>query len=157
MEVKFIKNSVKDHVLSCKRNDGTETWRHVSNFFISRDICHYAAETIIPLNKAFFGMVAAGTDIQNFDLPKEQRTFQLTEEAILAEHLVNLLTIEAIQGKMENFLEVFSEIYEEHVGTKLYRLVTENKLEEIRNKLSELLQQWNLLEETKTMTLLFKE
>jgi len=93
----------------------------------------------------------------NSDLPKEQRNFQLTEEPILAEHLVNLLTIEVTQGKIENFLDVFSGIYEEHIGTKLYRLVTENKLEEIRNKLTELLQQWNLLEETKTMTLLFKE
>ena len=58
---------------------------------------------------------------------------------------------------MENFLEVFSGIYEEHVGTKLYLLITENKLEEIRNKCVDLLKQWNLLEETKTMTLLFKE
>ena len=131
--------------------------KHVNNFFISHDICHYAAETVIPLKNAFFGMVAAGINIENFDLPKEQRNFQLTEEAILAEHLVNLLTIEVTQGKMENFLEVFSGIYEEHVGTKLYRLVTENKLEEIRNKITDLLQQWNLLEETKTMTLLFKE
>jgi hypothetical protein len=155
MEIKFTKKLSGDHVLSCKRNDGTETWRHVSNFFISHDICHYAAETIIPLNNAFFGMVAAGTDIENFDLPKEQRNFQLTEEAILAEHLVNLLTIEVTQGKMENFLDVFSGIYEEHVGTKLYLLITENKLEEIRNKCVDLLQQWNLLEETKTMNLFF--
>jgi hypothetical protein len=157
MEIKITKNLSGDYVLSCKRNDGTETWKHVSNFFIIHDICHYAAETVIPLNNAFFGMVTAGTDIENFDLPKEQRNFQLPEEAILAEHLVNLLTIEVTQGKMENFLEVFSGIYEEHVGTKLYRMVTENKLEEIRNKITDLLQQWNLLEETKTLTLLFKE
>jgi hypothetical protein len=157
MEIKLTKNPTGDHVLSCKRNNGTITWKHVSSFFISHDICHYAAEAVIPLNNVFFGMVAAGTDIENFDLPKEQRNFQLTEEAILAEHLVNLLTIEVTQGKLENFLEVFSGIYEEHVGTKLYRGVTENKLEEIRNKLTDLLQQWNLLEETKTMTLLFKE
>jgi len=71
MEIKLTKNPTGDHILSCKRNDGTETWKHVNNFFIAHDICHYAAETAIPLNNAFFGMVAAGTDIENFDLPKE--------------------------------------------------------------------------------------
>jgi len=157
MEIKLTKNASGDHILSCKRNDGTITWKHVSNFFISHDICHYAVETVVPLNNAFFGMVAAGTDIENFDLPKDQRNFQLGEEAILAEHLVNLLTIEISQGKMENLLEVFSGIYEEHVGTKLYQLITEIKLEEIRHKLSDLVQKWRLLEETKTMTLIFNE
>jgi len=157
MEIKLTKNSSGDHVLSCKRNDGTITWKHVSNFFISHDICHYAVETVVPFNNAFFGMVAAGIDIENFDLPKDQRNFQLSEEAILAEHLVNLLTIEISQGKMKDLLEVFSGIYEEHVGTKLYQVITEVKLEEVRDKLTGLVQQWNLLEETKTMTLIFNE
>jgi hypothetical protein len=153
MEIILTKNPSGDHILSSKRNDGTITWKHVSNFFVSHDICHYAVETVVPLNNAFFGMVATGTDIENFDLPKDQRKFQLSEEAILAEHLVNLLTIEISQGKMENLLEVFSGIYEEHVGTKLYQMITEVKLEEIRHKLSGLVQKWKLLEETKTMTL----
>jgi hypothetical protein len=90
-------------------------------------------------------------------LPKDQRNFQLSEEAILAEHLVNLLTIEISQRKMENLLEVFSGIYEEHVGTKLYQMITEVKLEEIRHNLFGLVQQWKLLEGTKTMTLIFNE
>jgi hypothetical protein len=58
---------------------------------------------------------------------------------------------------MENLLEVFSGIYEEHVGTKLYQLITEIKLEEIRHKLSCLVQKWKILEETKTMTLIFNQ
>ena len=157
MEIKLTKNLPGDHILSCKRNDGTITWKHVSNFFISHDICHYAVETVVPSNNTFWGMVAAGTDIENFDLPKDQRNFQLSEEAILAEHLVNLLTIEISQRKMENLLEVFSGIYEEHVGTKLYQMITEVKLEEIRHNLFGLVQQWKLLEGTKTMTLIFNE
>ena len=157
MEIKLTKNSSGDHILSCKRNDGTITWKQVTNFFISHDICHYAVETVIPFNNAFFGMVAAGIDIENFDLPKDQRNFQFSEEAILAEHLVNLLTIEISQGKMENLLELFSGIYEEHVGTNLYKIVTKEKLEEIRTKFSGLMQQWRSLPENQTMTLLFEE
>src|SRR5258705_5601115 len=133
MEIKLTKNPSGDHVLSCKRNNGTITWKHVSNFFISHDICHYAVETVVPFKNAFFGMVAAGIDIENFDLPKDQRNFQLSEEATLAEHLVNLLTIEHSQGKMENFLDIFSNIHDEHVGISLYKIITDKKLEEIRN------------------------
>ena len=157
MEISFTKNSNKDHVLSCKRKDGSVTWRHIIPFFISHDICHYSVETIVPLKNAFYGMVAGGTDISDFELPGEERNFELSEEAILAEHLVNLLTIELSQGKMENFMEMFAGIYEERVGTNLYTLITETKLEKIRSAINSLMQQWNSLEETKTMTLLFEE
>lgn len=156
MEIVLLK-SAGDQVLSCKRMDGSVTWKHIITFFISHDLCHVAIETIVPLKNAFFGMVAAGVDINDFDLPKEQRNFQLSEEAILAEHLVNLLTIEYSQGKMENFLDVFSGIYEEHLDTKLYKIITEEKLEEIRTRFNELMHQWNALPENNTITLLFKE
>lgn len=156
MEILFTKSG-NDQILSCKRKDGSVTWKHIIPFFISHDLCHVAVETTVPLKKAFFGMVAAGVDIGDFDLPKEQRNFQLSEEAILAEHLVNLLTIEFTQGKMENFLEIFSAIYEEHIGTGLYKIITEEKLEDIRNRFSELMQQWNSLPENDTMHLVFEE
>ena len=156
MEI-ILSKPAGDPVLSCKRRDGSVTWKHIITFFISHDLCHVAVETIVPLKNAFFGMVAAGIDIGDFDLPKEQRNFQLNEEAILAEHLVNLLTIEYSQGKMENFLDVFSSIYEEHVGTNLYKIITEEKLEEIRARFNELMQQWSSLPENETMTLMFEE
>lgn len=156
MEIIFTKTS-NDQVLSCKRKDGSVTWRHIIPFFISHDLCHIAVESTVPLKNAFFGMVAEGADISDFDLPKEQRTFQLSEEAILAEHLVNLLTIEYSQGKMENFLEVFSAIYDEHVGTSLYKIITEEKLEEVRTKFNGLMQQWSSLAENNSITLLFEE
>lgn len=156
MEIKLIKTGAEP-VLTCKRKDGSITWRHVIPFFIGHDLSHFAVESTVPLKKAFFGLVAEGIDISAFDLPREQRNFQLTEEAILAEHLVNLLTIELSQGKMENFLELFATIYDEQVGTSFHKIITGEKLEEIRGKLNVLMQQWQALAETESMTLIFEE
>jgi len=156
MEIKLTKTG-GNPVLACKRKDGSVTWRHVIPFFIGHDLCHYAVETIIPLKKAFWGMIAGGIDISDFDLPKEERNFQLTEEAILAEHLVNLLTIELSQGKMENLLEVSGGIYQAQVGTNFYKIISEKKLEAIRERINTLMQQWQALSDTETMTLLFED
>jgi hypothetical protein len=65
------------------------------------------------LKKAFFGMQANGTDITEFELPKDQRRIELTSEALFAEHLVNLFMVDYTQGRMDNLLEIFRETYEE--------------------------------------------
>jgi hypothetical protein len=93
------------------------------------DLGHYAIETVLNLRHAFFGMVTAGTDINDFDLPKEQRNFQLSDEAIFAEHLVNLLVIDYTQGRMDNFVEVFRAIYDDKNESGLLAYITEEKMD----------------------------
>jgi hypothetical protein len=157
MEITFTKNSGKSHNISCKRTNGTVTWMPNSSFFIIHDLCHYAMETKLGLRKAFYGMLAAGTDIRDFGLPKEQRTFQLTEEAIFAEQMVNLLTIEYTQGQIENFVSMLSKIC--HSDNHLSKIpeIKPEKLDEIRSSYDGLMNQWILLPEGKTMTLNFEE
>jgi hypothetical protein len=157
MEILFTKTSKGYPVISCRRKDGSVTWKLVSSFFILHDLCHFAVETTIPLKNAFYGMVAGGIDINDFDLPKEQRKFQLAEEAIFAERLVNLLTIEYTQGRMENFMEMFTGIYEDHNGSDTGVLIKEDQLEKIRKNYKELMKRWDSLPGTETMTLLFEE
>ena len=113
MEILFTKTGLDEDVLSCKRKDGTVTWTHVSRFFILHDLCHYVVEDSLLLKKAFFGMLANGTDITEFELPKDQRRIELTSEALFAENLVNLLVIDYTQGRMDNLLGIFRETYEE--------------------------------------------
>ena len=105
MEISFTRNGINNHIISCRRMDGTVTWMQIDSFFIIHDLCHYAVESILELNNAFYGMLASGTAITDFELPKEKRTFRLTEEAIFTEQIVNLLTIEYSQGPMEDFLD----------------------------------------------------
>src|SRR5205809_153857 len=105
MEISFTKRGEEDHIISCKRKDGTTTWMHSSSFFVQHDLCHYAVETVLGLRNAFYGMLADGTDITDFELPKEERNIALSTEALLAEHLVNILMIDRNQGRIEDITE----------------------------------------------------
>jgi len=156
MDILITKNSSQEHILSCKRKNGTVTWTHVSNFFILHDLCHYTIETFLPLKKAFFGMLANGTDITGFDLPKDQRTVELTPEALFAEHLVNLVVIDHTQGRMNNLLEIFKETYNDS-SSKLLNTVNEEKLQGIRENYAALLQKWKVIPETESLKLIFEE
>lgn len=99
-------------------------------------------------------MVAAGTDISDFDLPKDQRKFELTEEALFAEQLVNMLTIEYSQGRMENFIEIFTSIND--AGSNKSLPIDDILLEKTRNLFNQLIQKWNSLKDSETMTLSFE-
>jgi len=156
MQILLIKGaSGNEHVLSCKRKDGSMTWKHVSPFFIMHDICHYAVETVMPFHEAFFGMIKKGTDITEFELPKEERSIALSAEALLTEHFVNLLVIEYTQGKMDNLLEILKATYE--IDDKTIDWITEEKLNEIRIGYYGLMKKWNDLPERETMTLIFED
>ena len=156
MEILFTKTGLDEDVLSCKRKDGTVTWMHLSKFFILHDLCHYTIETILSLRKAFFGMLANGTAITEFELPKEERPFELTPEALFAEHLVNLVVIDFTQGRMDNLIGIFKETYDD-AGDNLINLINEERLEDIRKKYASLIQQWRSLPERETLKLIFEE
>jgi len=156
MEILITKNTSNDHILSCRRKDGTITWTHVSNFFILHDLCHYTIETAFSLKKAFFGMLASGTDITQFELPKEDRRIELTAEALFAEHLVNLVVIDHTQGRMDNLLKIFTETYTDP-RRDLLTIVNEEKLQSIRENYSTLIQQWKAIPETETLRLIYEE
>ncbi|MEO7983725.1 MAG: hypothetical protein ABI688_06565 [Bacteroidota bacterium] len=156
MEICFTRNNNKQHIISCRRNNGTDTWMRSEPFFIVHDLCHYAVESVLSFKHAFYGMLAAGTDINDFELPKEERTFQLSDQAIAAEQIVNLLTIEYSQGRLENFLGTLNEIPGKQAAMAV-SLLKADDLEEIRESFTMLMDQWQLLPDGKTMTLLFEE
>jgi hypothetical protein len=155
MEISFVKKKEGKHIISCRRKGGTETWTHITPFFVLHDLCHYAVETNLKMKSAFYGMLAAGTSISDFELPKEQRPFELTDEALLAEHLVNLLTIEHSQGKLNNFTEMFSASYK-RPGEDFLSMLKHGKLEEIRKDFQQLADRWNALEEESVLKLDFE-
>lgn len=157
MEIRFTKRKEVKHVISCKRKDGSETWMNISSFFVLHDLCHFAVENNLKWKKAFYGMLASGTDINNFELPKEQRTFQLTDEAIQAEHLVNLFVIEYNQGRFENFRTTIENVYKQNGQNEEPPVLSDETIEEIRNSFEGLVTQWNGIEEGNTMSLIFEE
>ena len=157
MEISFTKNGPNHHIIFCQRMDGTVTWMQIDFFFVVHDLCHYAVESILELNNAFYGMLASGTAISDFELPKEKRTFHLTEEAIYTEQIVNLLTIESKQGPIEFFLNTLNEVCQKTTVPITGKKINKFYLQQIRQYVEILINRWPLLPEGETITLIFEE
>ncbi|RTL60952.1 MAG: hypothetical protein EKK37_02005 [Sphingobacteriales bacterium] len=155
MTISFSKRSNKQHTLSCARNDGSQTWMQVSDFFIVHDLAHYAVETVLGYQNAFYGMLNSGINITDFEEPKEERTVILTDEAIVTEHLVNLLVIEYRQGVINDFNTMLADsIQKEDTRYKSPQL-TEEQLNSIRTSLKQYMAQWYQLPDGENLTLNF--
>jgi hypothetical protein len=87
-------------VLRCIRADGTVTWQRTNGrqgtFFPIHDLTHYAVETVLGTRRGFFGLVAAGWDLEETN-GKGARG-PLPDETLIVEHLVGLLNREAAAG-----------------------------------------------------------
>ena len=79
--------------LACVRADGSRTWGKEHPFFPLHDLTHCAThcavESVLALDQAFFGLIAAGWDIDDFAKPGASATMPL--QAFLAEHIVGML------------------------------------------------------------------
>jgi hypothetical protein len=155
MEIKFTKRNKEGHIIACKRSDGSETWMQISSFFAVHDLCHYAVETELGMQHAFYGMLDAGANISDFELPKDERTFQLTDQALFAEQMVNLLTIEYNQGEIQNFTESLREIYRQNRSEVNMPEINEKQVTAIRNSFESLANQWHGLSEGESIMLKF--
>ncbi|MGI8951627.1 MAG: hypothetical protein ACR2FN_08585 [Chitinophagaceae bacterium] len=157
MEICFKKIREKEHVISCKRKDGSDTWMKTDEFFVMHDLMHYAVETTLHYKTAFYGMLAQGVSITDFELPKNERTFSLTKEAGFAENIVNVLFIELRQQKFPDFNSTITEIYRMNNYSEEPPLLTEIQLQNIRAKFHELCAKWNSLKTNETLQLMFDE
>ena len=100
MKIQFIKLKGKPSILNCIRENGTNTWAKMYPGIEAHDLGHYAVETILEFKNAFYSMIAQGTNIEDFELPRKQRPAKvlpqnLDAEAFISEHLVNLLMTKA--------------------------------------------------------------
>ena len=126
----------------------------------AHDLGHYAVETVLHFQHAFYGMVAKGTNIEDFELPREKRPEKvlpknLHPEALISEHMVNLLLTRA--QRPDDLFDVVE---------SLKPILRENKLpfpEHLTNKAMEkiwalfqkLNEQWTRLPVGETMELEF--
>lgn len=157
MEISFSKKADDKSIIACKRKDGTSTWMHSDPFFILHDICHYAVETVLNLKNSFYGMLASGIDINDFELPKEMRTVEFTPEAIWTEQFVNLLAIEHRQGEVDTFIDTLKEISAKNNIIGIQINLDNSQLNQVRSLSKKLVEDWQLLPVGKTITLNFEE
>src|SRR5438874_8737594 len=78
--------------LTCVRADGTRTWRRVHPFFPTHDLVHCAVESVFGFTQAFFGLVASGWSLDDFD--QRGAPARLPKEALWAENMVGLFDID---------------------------------------------------------------
>ena len=98
LKITLAKNSNKPSVLSCTREDGSTTWTSVYPGLELHELAHYVVEQRLELNNYFYGLLAQGYNIEDFELPKDERPTELMPsnlpvESLVVEHMVNLLQV----------------------------------------------------------------
>ena len=161
MLIQFIKGKgEKPSILKCVRDDGSETWTKIQPAIEFHDLAHYVVETELGFSNAFYGLVAEGYNIEDFELAREQRPeallpANLPTEALQTEHIVNLLHVG--QDKTDTEMDLL---------TTLEKILSENRLpppdnldsrslQSIRLRLNGLLLSWQQLEPGNSLQLSF--
>jgi len=151
MKITFQKDKNNRLSLRCEREDGTSTYTILkSPASVYHDLAHLAVERTLGFRKAFFGLLAQGFDIPDFEAKREERPAELLPanlplEALQTEHIVNLLITEHFNsGKMSDFLSILNQSLIA-AGLALPDELNEDTLAIIRDDFAELQEQWSTL------------
>jgi hypothetical protein len=95
MRIRFSKHRHNKVSFTCVRDDGTATGMPTSPFFVEHDLTHYAVETTLGFDHAFYGSVAHGWDIEAFGRPSAEtgRKPRIPSQAAQAEQIVGLVQL----------------------------------------------------------------
>ena len=151
MKIEFRKGGDKN-MLTCSRPDGTTTWMEATPFFVAHDLAHFVIEKQLQIVNGFYGLIASGFDITDFEKKREITPQQLPEDSIKAELLVNLILTERNDRKrLESFNATFNEVSERY-GLPNMKFDASD-LDKIHNQLDEMLKRWASLPINESITL----
>lgn len=157
--IRIKKNADGSGALTAVRADGTVTWQRqkqaVGPFFALHDLTHFAVESVLGLERAFFGLLADGWNVTDFGSPWSRG--QLPAEAALAEVIVGFFDIERVTGDRDNaaaFAEKMRAYGHQH-GLDIPFLPTDDELARIRQRRAELFARWNATPPGGTLELTF--
>jgi hypothetical protein len=142
LQVQFTKRADGNVALRCTRQDGSATWKRYDNqaaFFAHHDLGHFAVETVLGLSNGFYGLIADGWDITDMDGKGPRGK---PDASVIAEHVVGLLTMErgAVAGPFT--AADFNSQLETMIGRPVPRRLTDEQLQAIRTRTSDLYRQW---------------
>ncbi len=147
--------------MTCTREDGSQTWTSLHPGMEDHDLAHFALESTLAWQEAFFGLVSKGHHVGDFELPRDKRPqalipANLPSQAKVAECVVGILQVQRLNsGQAEDVIEILKPVLEERSLSFPPELSQEN-LERAREKYYELLSQWAGLSPGETMHLEFK-
>lgn len=135
-------------ILNCLRTDGTSTHAKLHQGLEIHDIAHFVVEQELRFTQAFYGLIEQGYDIGDFQLPKAERPLRLQPrnlhpEALITEHLVNLLQIDYLNPTTDNFdfMTTLATVLKEH-GLPFPEELNQARLDKIRLGLKARMLEW---------------
>lgn len=146
-------------LLELRREDGTTTWQKrigpTAEFFAIHDLTHYAVETELGFDRAFYGLVADGWDLSDFGTPWPRGP--LPPEALPAEVIVGCLdTARASAAPLTaDDCNASAAAYFAGAGGPSPVAVTDQALDRVRSRLSDLVWRWHALGLRETLELAF--
>lgn len=145
--------------LSCRRADGSVTWQRQEGqqgrFFPLHDLTHYAVETVLRIDRAFYGLVSAGWNLTDFGPPWPRGP--MPPDALAAELIVGFLDTERAGGvrwTAGDFNDKAA-LYHASRGGALFLEVSDADLDRIRAVRQELFDRWDALPAGATLELPF--
>ncbi len=160
MLITLKKQFAKPSILTIVRNDGSVTWSKLHRGLETHDLAHFAVESTLNFSNAFYGIINEGYQISDFELPKNKRPFavhpeNLHQDAIITEHIVNLLEVEFLNsGFNSNFIEELKDILT-HNNLPFPRNLNAETLKVIRNTYHDLYNKWLLLSDDEELKIEF--
>ena len=136
--------------LACVRADGSRTWSRLHSFFPAHDLTHYAVESVLGYDKAFFGLIAGGRD-----LGETERN--LEPQALWAENIVGLFDRERLSGGLVSAAE-FNQWLDQILSQQNVPRcppVTEQQLQAIRDLRDGLHRRWGAIAAGETLAIPF--
>jgi len=158
--IRIKKKSDGSAALSCVRRDGSTTWQRqegqLGRFFPLHDLTHYAVETVLGFEHAFFGLVASGWDLSDFGTGGARG--KIPDEAGLAEMVVGFFDLERMTGERETAEVLCSRIQSAREDRGLpptsFR-ITEEQIARIRETRADLFARWKAIPPGEALVLPF--
>lgn len=136
-------------VLSLRRPDGTTTWQKrtgpTAEFFAVHDLTHFAVETELGFERAFYGLVAEGWALTDFGTPWPRGP--LPPEALPAEVIVGCFDLARASGERltADMCHAAASAYFADADVPPQLAVTDDALDRAHARLSELVRRWKAL------------
>lgn len=159
LRVELSRRSDGSGMLRCKRADGSVTWEKraakQASFFAVRDLTHFAVEKELGYQQGFFGLIAAGWDIE--DTKGKSARGALPAEALEVEFLSGMFNRETAPGQPLDAAEFnrHARMFAESAGRPALRKLSDDEITRVRTLRAELLQQWFGLAHEGTIELTF--
>jgi hypothetical protein len=157
--IRIKKKTDGSAALSCLRPDGSTTWQRqegqLGRFFPLHDLTHYAVESVMGFQRAFYGLVAEGWDLSDFGTVESRG--KIPDEAGLAESVVGLFDLERMTGERGNAEQMNEQLRTVRAdrGLSTTLSITDEQIARIRELRAELFDRWKTVPPGEALELSF--